>query len=159
MIISQLIVLKNKSGLNNKQISERSTVPYSTVQKIFNEEIQSPSVDHVFKIVTAMGYTMNDLYPNNKSEGEDGMAVTVIREMYENRIADLKEQHKNAMDQSCSQYEKHIADIKEAKTKHGKTYKAVITILSGIIGVLFFLFIIYFAMDFSTGDWGIFFRD
>lgn len=160
MIIDQLIVLKNKSGLNNKQISERSTVPYSTVQKIFNKEILNPNEHSIFLIVTALGYTMNDLYyPDNKPEGEETMAISIIREMYENRIADLKEQHKNAMDQSCSQYEKHIADIKDAKTKHGKTYRSIISILSGIIGVLFFLFIIYFAMDFSTGDWGIFFRD
>ena len=102
---------------------------------------------------------MNDLYYPTTAPEEENMAVTVIREMYENRITDLKEQHQNAMAQSCAQYEKHISDIKEAKTKHGKTYKAVITILSSIIGVLFFLFIIYFAMDFSTGDWGIFFRD
>lgn len=159
MIIDQLNALKNKSNLNNKQIAERSNVPYSTVQKIFNREIQNPNVDSIYNIVTAMGYTMNDLYYSTTAPEEENMAVTVIREMYENRIADLKEQHKNAMDQSCSQYEKHIADIKEAKTKHGKTYKSIISILSGIIAVLFFLFIIYFAMDFSTGDWGIFFRN
>lgn len=159
MIIDQLNALKNKSNLNNKQIAERSNVPYSTVQKIFNREIQNPNVDSIYNIVTAMGYTMNDLYYPTTAPEEENMAVTVIREMYENRIADLKEQHKNAMDQSCSQYEKHIADIKEAKTKHGKTYRSIISILSGIIGVLFFLFIIYFAMDFSTGDWGIFFRN
>ena len=159
MIIDQLNALKNKSNLNNKQIAERSNVPYSTVQKIFNREIQNPNVDSIYNIVTAMGYTMNDLYYPTTATEEENMAVTVIREMYENRIADLKEQHKNAMEQSCSQYEKHIADIKEAKTKHGKTYRSIISILSSIIGVLFFLFIIYFAMDFSTGDWGIFFRN
>lgn len=159
MIISQLNILRNKTGLNVKQVAERADISYSTVQKIFNGETQSPNVDHVFKIVTAMGYTMNDLYSTPGASSKEDATLTIIREMYEHRITDLKEQHQNAMAQSCAQYEKHITDIKEAKTKHGKTYKAVITILSGIIGVLFFLFIIYFAMDFSTGDWGIFFRN
>lgn len=149
MITHQLNELKIKSNLSAKQIAERADIPYSTVQKIFNGETQNPNVDYIFRIVTAMGHTMNDLYyPNNKAEGEESMAISVIREMYENRIAELKEQHKE-----------HITDLKEAKTKHGKTYKSIITILSVIIGILFILFIIYFAMDFSTGDWGIFFRD
>lgn len=160
MITHQLNDLKNKSNLSAKQIAERADIPYSTVQKIFNGETQNPNVDYIFRIVTAMGHTMNDLYyPNNKAEGEENMAISVIREMYENRIDDLKAQHKEAMTHSCAQYEKHLADIKEAKTKHGKTYRSIITILSVIIGVLFILFLIYFAMDFSTGDWGIFFRD
>ena len=54
MIIDQLNALKNKSNLNNKQIAERSNVPYSTVQKIFNREIQNPNVDSIYNIVTAM---------------------------------------------------------------------------------------------------------
>ena len=148
MIISQLNELKNKSNLTLKHIAERSDIPYSTVQKIFNGETQNPNVDYVFRIVTAMGYTMNDLYSTPNTTNKEEASIAIIREMYENRIAELKEQHKE-----------HIADIKEAKTKHGKTYKTVLIIMGVIIGILLILFLIYFAMDFANNDWGIFFRD
>lgn len=148
MIITQLNELKNKSNLTLKHIAERSDIPYSTVQKIFNGETQNPNVDYVFRVVTAMGYTMNDLYSTPNTTNKEEASVAIIREMYENRIAELKEQHKE-----------HIADIKEAKTKHGKTYKAILIIMGVIIGILLILFLIYFAIDFSTDDWGIFFHN
>ena len=148
MIISQLNELKNKSNLTLKHIAERSDIPYSTVQKIFNGETQNPNVDYVFRVVTAMGYTMNDLYSTPNTTNKEEASIAIIREMYENRIAELKEQHKE-----------HIADLKEAKTKHGKTYKTVLIIMGVIIGILLILFLIYFAIDFSTDDWGIFFHN
>ena len=148
MIISQLNILRNKSGLNIKQVAERADISYSTVQKIFNGETQSPNVDHVFKIVTAMGYTMNDLYAIPGTSNKEEASIAIIREMYENRIDDLKEQHKT-----------HIADIKEAKAKHGKTYKTVLTILGLISIILLTFFVVYFALDYANPDWGIFFRN
>lgn len=147
MIISQLIVLKNKSGLNNKQISERSTVPYSTVQKIFKEEIQSPSIDHVFKIVTAMGYTMNDLYDAPGASNKEEASVTLIREMYENRIAELKEQHF-----------KHLQDVKENSDDRVKIYRKAIAVMVIVMAILFTLFLAYFMVDYSTEHWGLFFN-
>lgn len=147
MIISQLIVLKNKSGLNNKQISERSTVPYSTVQKIFKEEIQSPSIDHIFKIVTAMGYTMNDLYDAPGASNKEEASIALIREMYEHRIAELKEQHAQ-----------HIKDVKENSDDRVKTYRKAIGIMVVVMAILFILFLAYFMIDYSTEHWGIFFN-
>lgn len=148
MIITQLNELKNKSNLNIKQIAERADISYSTVQKIFNGETQSPNVDYVFRIVTAMGYTMNDLYSTPTSKNNEDATIAIIREMYENRIADLKEQHKQSMDL-----------VLEAKTKHGKTYKMVLSVFITLTAVLSIFFAVYFAMDFANTEWGIFFRE
>ena len=143
MIIAQLNALKDKSGLNIKQISERADLPYSTVQKIFSGDTQSPNIDYVFRIVTAMGYTLNDLYPALGTSGKEEATVAVIREMYENRIADIKEQHLM-----------HIAEVKD---RIG-TYKIAVTVLSIATAVLFILFFTYFMIDYSTEHWGIFFN-
>lgn len=147
MIITQLNVLKNKSGLNNKQISERSTVPYSTVQKIFNGEIQNPSIDHVFKIVTAMGYTLNDLYDAPGASNKEEASLALIREMYENRIAELKEQHAH-----------HLKDVKDNSYDRVKIYRKAIGIMVIVMAILFMLFLTYFMIDYSTEHWGIFFN-
>ena len=147
MIITQLNVLKNKSGLNNKQISERSTVPYSTVQKIFNGEIQSPNIDYVFKIVTAMGYTLNDLYDAPGASNKEEASLALIREMYENRISELKEQHAH-----------HLKDVKENSDDRVKIYRKAIGIMVIVMAILFMLFLTYFMIDYSTEHWGIFFN-
>lgn len=147
MIITQLNILRNKSGLNVKQVAERADISYSTVQKIFNGDTQSPNVDHVFKIVTAMGYTMNDLYAIPGTSNKEEASLAIIREMYEHRIAELKEQHAH-----------HIEDIKENATDRVKMYRKAIVILSVIMAILFFLFLVYFMIDYSTEHWGIFFN-
>lgn len=147
MIITQLNVLKNKSGLNNKQISERSTVPYSTVQKIFNGEIQNPNIDYVFKIVTAMGYTLNDLYDAPGTSNKEEASLALIREMYENRIAELKEQHAH-----------HLKDVKDNSDDRVKIYRKAIGIMVIVMAILFMLFLTYFMIDYSTEHWGIFFN-
>lgn len=160
MIYSKLKAWKEESDLTYKDIGERSGTPAATVQKIISGETQNPNADTVYKIVKALGHTMEELYEGSpKEEKGDSLAVSVIREMYEHRIADLKEQHKDALDRSSAQYEKHIEDLKESKQKHGKTYKAIIAVLGVIVGVLFVLFIIYFAMDYANEHWGIFFRE
>ena len=143
MIISQLNELKNKSNLNLTQISERSEISYSTVQKIFKGETQSPNVDHVFRIVTAMGYTMNDLYAVPGSSNKEDATVVIIREMYENRIAELKEEQAKL--------------ITEIKDRIG-AYKKAVAVLSIATAVLFILFFAYFMIDYSTEHWGIFFN-
>ena len=159
MIISQLNILRNKSGLNVKQVAERADISYSTVQKIFNGETQSPNVDHVFKIVTAMGYTMNDLYATPNAPNKEDATLSIIREMYEHRISDLKEQHRITMEKTEQQHKESISLILEAKAKHGKTYKVVLSALLVFVVTLSIFFAIYFAMDYSNKDWGIFFRD
>lgn len=147
MIITQLNALKNKSNLSLTQISERSEIAYSTVQKIFKGEIQSPNVDHVFKIVTAMGYTMNDLYSTPDTSNKEEASVAIIRDMYESRIAELKEQH-----------QQHVADVKENAKERVNTYRKAIAILVVFMAILFVLFLAYFMIDYSTEHWGIFFN-
>ena len=147
MIISQLNILRNKSGLNIKQVAERADISYSTVQKIFNGETQSPNVDHVFKIVTAMGYTMNDLYAIPGTSNKEEATLSIIREMYENRISELKEQHA-----------KHLEDVKGNSDDRVKIYKKAIGIMVVVMAILFMLFLTYFMIDYSTEHWGIFFN-
>lgn len=160
MINTKLKALREKADLNNKEISDRSGVPYSTVQKIFNGDTVNPNAESLYQILKAMGYTMEELYEDFPPGGKEEMiAVSTIREMYEHRIADLKEQNQFALSRSEVKNEKHINDLKESHQRHLKTYRTIIGILGVIVGVLFVLFLIYFAMDYANQHWGIFFRE
>lgn len=140
MINAKLRTLREKSNLNIKEISDLSGVPYSTVQKIFADETKNPNADAVYKIVKAMGFTMEELYGDIKEgsgSSDFALQIAIIRDMYEQRISDLKEAHE----------------------KHAKTYKTIISVCFGLIIILMFFFIVYFALDYANRDWGIFFRE
>ena len=55
--------LKRKSGMTNEQIANASGVPASTVEKVFSGYTADPKLETVQKIVTSMGYTLDDLVP------------------------------------------------------------------------------------------------
>ena len=50
------------------------------------------------------------------------------------------------------------ANIKENATDRVKMYRKAIVILSVIMAILFFLFLVYFMIDYSTEHWGLFFN-
>lgn len=148
MIFAKLKLWKEESNLTYKDIGERADVPTATVQKIFSGETSNPNSETLYRICKALGHTMEELYDGKKAvDKEEFLSVTLIREMYENRIAELKDQHA-----------KHIDDIKENATDRVKMYRKAIVILSVIMAILFFLFLVYFMIDYSTEHWGIFFN-
>lgn len=55
--------IKKESGMTNEQVSQASGVPTSTVEKIFSGYTADPKLETVRKIVTSMGYTLDDLDP------------------------------------------------------------------------------------------------
>lgn len=126
MINTKLKALKEKSNLTSKDISERSGVPYSTVQKIFNGDTANPNSEAVYQIVKAMGFKVEDIYKEeNSPEGEESMTavITAIKEAYESRITDLKESHTKDKESQ----EKHIASLTRDKR--------VLAVAVGVLGV------------------------
>lgn len=61
MGIERLPLLKKKSGLTNEQISKLSGIPVSTIDKITSGITPDPKLSTVRAIVTAIGYTLDDL--------------------------------------------------------------------------------------------------
>ncbi len=61
--LENLRKLKKESGMTNEQIAQASGVPISTVEKIFSGYTADPKLETVRKIVTSMGYTLDDLDP------------------------------------------------------------------------------------------------
>lgn len=46
---------KRELGLTNKQLSELSSVPYGTLNKILGSETKEPSINAIIKIAIALG--------------------------------------------------------------------------------------------------------
>lgn len=81
MINIKLKELKEKANLNIKEISDRSGVPYSTVQKIFSGETENPNSDAVYHIVKALGFKVEDLYEEVQNKKMDSVDLFKILEI------------------------------------------------------------------------------
>lgn len=81
MINIKLKELKEKANLNNREISDRSGVPYSTVQKIFSGETVNPNADAVYHIVKALGFKVEDLYEEVQNKKMDSVDLIKILEI------------------------------------------------------------------------------
>lgn len=93
MINIKLKELKEKANLNNREISDRSGVPYSTVQKIFSGETVNPNADAVYHIVKALGFKVEDLYEEVQNKKTDSVNLIKILEI-QNKI---NEQYINSL--------------------------------------------------------------
>ena len=93
MINIRLKELKEKANLNIKEISDRSGVPYSTVQKIFSGETENPNSDAVYHIIKALGFKVEDLYEEIQNKKMDSVDLIKILEI-QNKI---NEQYINSL--------------------------------------------------------------
>lgn len=125
MINIKLKELKEKANLNNREISDRSGVPYSTVQKIFSGETVNPNADAVCHIVKALGFKVEDLYEEIKDKKMDSFAIIKILEIQ----SKVNEQYINSL----------------------KRDKKVLIIMLSVV-ILFFLAMT--ALDISNGGNG-----
>ena len=62
MWLDNLKELKKKTGLTVKQISERSSLPERTINRIFSGETDHPYADTLDIIVKALGYDLGDIF-------------------------------------------------------------------------------------------------
>lgn len=86
--------LKEKSGMTNRDIAEKSGVPEPTLEKIFSGATRKPGINTVIDIIHAMGGTLDSIDPAAKTEqpAESGelskeaeRMVKLLREVPENQ--------------------------------------------------------------------------
>ena len=92
MVKDYLNALKNKGNFSWSDLSNLSGIPDATIRKIFSGETADPRLETVVKLVTAMGGSMDELVNGGEKKEEVEMnAIMAIKEVYEARIADIKE--------------------------------------------------------------------
>lgn len=83
MLAQKLNQLKEKRGLSNQQISEKSGVSLSTVQRIMSGQTASPSYQDVADIVVALGGSLDAMegieHPQEKTPEK-------VLELYERMV-------------------------------------------------------------------------
>lgn len=75
--LTKLKEMKSNAALTYNEISEKSGVPYSTVEKLFNGRTQDPKLIMIHKLVSCMGGSMDSLFHNDES-GESSEELELI---------------------------------------------------------------------------------
>lgn len=153
MLCNYLKLLKETSGMTIQQISEKSSVPISTIERILNGKTEQPSFNTVCDLVLTMGGSIDSYLGLKESEpmphhaGSCDVKRCAIIELYE-RQKQQDEEWKNATKiandehiERVRQFYKDLIDKNEAK--HESTLQdkmRTIRILSKIcIGMIIFL--------------------
>ena len=65
MWLDRLLDMKKASGLTTKDVFEKSNVPIGTLNKLFAGQTLDPKLETIKSVVYSMGYTLNDLFPDD----------------------------------------------------------------------------------------------
>ena len=66
MWLENLKELKKAKGMSSKHIAELTNLPERTVARIFSGDTESPYVDTLHRIVTALGSTLDEVFADTK---------------------------------------------------------------------------------------------
>ena len=124
MVKEYLIALKEKGNFSWSDLSKISGLPDATIRKKFSGETSDPRFETVVKLVTSMGGSLNEILNDGTPAGAELYTFTVIKELYETRIAELKES----------------ADMHISSLQKDKKLLIYIACILGIILIAFLLF-------------------
>ena len=91
MVKDKLNALKLKVGITCSEWSKLSNVPEVTIRKIISGDTPDPRFETIFKLVSSVGGSMDDIFGGKKETEIENNAVMVLKDTYETKIAYLKE--------------------------------------------------------------------
>lgn len=105
MWLNELKNLKKQARMTHDEIAQASGVPVSTVEKIFSGYTAGPKLETVRKIVTAMGYTLDDLLPQEGAPRKHSEEMEEYMEVLRTRsgVRALVSMAKDATDEEVEQ--------------------------------------------------------
>jgi predicted transcriptional regulator len=113
MLVNYLNTLKEQGNFTFDEISNLSGIPKDTVKNIFSGKTKDPGIETISKIIYAMGGSLDGIYNRNKKESADTNSMLMLKEMYENHLADVKEHYEHRL----AQMKEHYIELKESNVE------------------------------------------
>ena len=92
MVKDYLNSLKSKGSFTCAELSNLSGLPEGTIRKILSGETPDPRFETVAKLVSAMGGSLDEVVERKKGEEIEISSILALKESYEARLIDYKEQ-------------------------------------------------------------------
>lgn len=143
MIKTGLNALKNKVKISCAEWSKVSGVPEATIRKILSGETPDPRFDTIFKLVSSVGGSVDDVVGGKKEAEIENQAVLVLKETYEARIAALNDRIE-ALRERNEDTKKYAASLNRDKT-----------ILAIMVAALTLVIVGLLVFDISLGSHGL----
>ena len=134
MIKEYLKSLKSNGNFSWQDISRASGLPEATIRKIFSGETADPRFETVVRLVCAMGGSLDKIHDIEKkdniekNEESQMKALIAVKEVYEERIKDMKADH-----------DAHVASLKRDKKIFMITSGILVLFLMGIVLIDLFM--------------------
>lgn len=134
MLIDALIKKKDELHVTCAQIAEQSGTPESTVTKVFNRTIKSPSLDTLIPIAQVLDVSMDSIFVKTvEKAAEKTVAATSIPAKM------LVSQEDKFLDLFIETHNKQINDFKEQLQHKDRWIKVLVGIVVACIGVMAFV--------------------
>ena len=123
--LERLRILKDKSGMTTKEISDKSGVPESTITRIFSGKTPNPTIISVMDIIKAMGGRASDVFDDNAQVNTQLKVPTKVLTEMEEKNLEIVNLYKGIIDSKD--------ETIQSKDKMIKTLVSVVLILIGVI--------------------------
>lgn len=99
-----LIDLRNKVGLTNKQIAEMENLAEKSVSNVFSGKSKSPSVNLIRRIITALGGKWRDIFEESDAviASQDLVTLQAEYDKLSSEASDLRAENVRLKDENAS---------------------------------------------------------
>ena len=134
MLIDAIIKKKEELHLTCAQIAEMSGVPESTVTKVVNRTIKSPSIDTLIPMAQVLDISMDTIFAKTvEKAAEKTVAASSIPAKM------LVSQEEKFLNLFIEAYNKQISDLKEQINNKDKWIRILVAIIVLCLAVLAFI--------------------
>ena len=81
MWLDNIKELKRVSGLSTKQIADKTNLPERTVSRVFSGDTPNPYADTLYRIVSVLGGSLDDILADSKAVVGSKTLATVQNEL------------------------------------------------------------------------------
>lgn len=113
LVANYLTQLKEKSGITDEIIAEKSGRSVSTVKNLRSGKTEDPRLDTVAPVVYAMGGSIDEMYTGKSKDAVKEISISSIKEIYEQQLSEMAKTHEAHINNIRSHYEQHIEDLKD----------------------------------------------
>ena len=134
LLIDAMVKRKEELQITCAQIAEQSGTPESTVTKVFNRSIKSPTLDTLIPIAQALDISIDSIFAKTveKAVEKTAAASSIPAKM-------LVSQEDKFLNLFIETHDKQISDYKEQLRNKDRWIKVLVGILIACVSVLAFI--------------------
>lgn len=129
LVAKYITTLKEKSGLTDEIIAEKSGRSIATIKNLRSGKTEDPRLDTVAPVIYALGGSIDEMYTGKKDAAKE-ISISSIKEIYEQQLTEISKMNEIHISNIRSHYEQHRQDtitnyerLLKEKNSHANFFK------------------------------------